>query len=112
MNYILSFSTNKKRHNWNCDCFVTLYRLLLRVLLSIVFIMKVSNFKGGYEMGFFPFGVLYCLTLFCLVTIRIYSIRNRNKNDEKNLLSILKYRFAKGELDEAEYEKLKTLLTK
>ncbi|GIP26325.1 hypothetical protein J23TS9_14550 [Paenibacillus sp. J23TS9] len=72
----------------------------------------------GSEHGsfsFFPFGVLFCLTLFCFVAVRIYAIRHRygdyNQKD-LDIARILKGRMARGEIDEKEYHRLKALLTK
>ncbi|MEF2965617.1 hypothetical protein V3851_07215 [Paenibacillus sp. M1] len=65
--------------------------------------------------SFFPFGALFCLTLFCFVGVRIYAIRHHSKNGEPNdrdIAMVLKNRMAKGELDETEYRRLKELLTK
>jgi uncharacterized membrane protein len=60
--------------------------------------------------SFFPFGALFCLTLFCFVAIRIYAIRYRYKNNSQ--IDHLKELVLKGELTEAEYQRLKNLLTK
>ncbi|MHA2857213.1 hypothetical protein ACXZ7E_24645 [Paenibacillus lautus] len=65
--------------------------------------------------SFFPFGVLFCLTLFCIAAVRIYAIRHRYKNgnlQDRDIALMLKNRLAKGELDEKEYRMLKELLTK
>ncbi|MBU5346187.1 hypothetical protein [Paenibacillus lautus] len=64
--------------------------------------------------SFFPFGALFCLTLFSFLAVRVYAIRYRYKNGhQKNDISmILKNRMANGEIDEKEYRKLKDLLTK
>ncbi|SEL99369.1 putative membrane protein [Paenibacillus sp. cl141a] len=64
--------------------------------------------------SFFPFGVLFCLTLFSIAAVRIYAIRHRYKDDrlqDRDIALILKSRLAKGELDEKEYRMLKELLT-
>ncbi|GIP21266.1 hypothetical protein [Paenibacillus sp. J22TS3] len=73
----------------------------------------------GLEHGnfsFFPFGVLFCLTLFCFVALRIYAIRHRRDWDynqkDRDITSILKSRMARGEIDETEYRRLKDLLIK
>lgn len=72
----------------------------------------------GLEHGsfsFFPFGALFCLTLFSFVAVRIYAIRHRyrdsNQND-RDIALILKGRMARGGIDEKEYHRLKELLTK
>lgn len=57
--------------------------------------------------SFFPFGALFCLTLFCFVAVRIFAIRSRNKQ-----MDHIKDLVINGELSEAEYQKLKNLLTK
>lgn len=64
--------------------------------------------------SFFPFGALFCLTLFSFLAVRVYAIRYRYKNgNQKNdIAMILKNRMANGEIDEKEYRKLKDLLTK
>ncbi|GGF91467.1 hypothetical protein GCM10010912_40590 [Paenibacillus albidus] len=67
------------------------------------------------SFSFFPFGALFCLTLFCFVAVRIYAIRHRctdRDQKERNIDLILKSRMAKGELDEKEYHRLNDLLTK
>ena len=60
--------------------------------------------------SFFPFGALFCLTLFCFVAVRIFSIRSRYK--DSNQLTHLKKLVSKGEMTEAEYQRFKELLTK
>ncbi|MFC9708730.1 hypothetical protein ACFTRD_11250 [Paenibacillus sp. NPDC056933] len=65
--------------------------------------------------SFFYFGSLFCLTLFCFVTLRIYMIRHNNNDrsrEDCDIPLILKSRMAKGEIDEDEYHRLKDLLTK
>lgn len=67
------------------------------------------------SFSFFPFGAIFCLTLFCFVAVRIYAIRNRYRDfnqKECDIALILKSRMAKGELNEQEYHRLKGLLTK
>lgn len=72
----------------------------------------------GLEHGsfsFFPFGVLFCLTLICFVAVRIYAIRHRYRDynqKDRNIALILKSRMVRGEIDEKEYHRLKDLLTK
>lgn len=64
---------------------------------------------------FFPFGVLFCLTLFCFMAVRIFEIRYRYKDSnqkDRDITMILKNRLAKEEINEAEYQRLKELLTK
>jgi uncharacterized membrane protein len=78
--------------------------------------------KGGIHIdlengsfSFFPFGALFCLTLFCFVAVRIYAIRHRYidySQKDRDIALILKSRMANGELDEKEYHRLKDLLTK
>lgn len=68
-----------------------------------------------HGFSFFPFGALFCLTLFCFVAIRIFAIRYRYKDSRqqnRDIISILKKRMAEGEIDEAEFQRLKDLLTK
>lgn len=60
--------------------------------------------------SFFPFGALFCLTLFCLVAVRIFAIRYRYRDNKQ--MDRLKDLVIKGELSETEYETLKNLLTK
>ncbi|MGG2197149.1 MULTISPECIES: hypothetical protein [Paenibacillus] len=67
------------------------------------------------SFSFFPFGAIFCLTLFCFVAVRIYAIRNRYRDFNQkdcDIALILKSRMAKGELNEKEYHRLKDLLTK
>ncbi|MEB7422914.1 hypothetical protein NGB78_12570 [Staphylococcus arlettae] len=64
---------------------------------------------------FFPFGALFCLTLFCFMAVRIFEIRYRYKDSnqkDRDITMILKNRLAKEEINEAEYQRLKELLTK
>ncbi len=68
-----------------------------------------------HSFSFFPFGALFCLTLFCFMAVRIFEIRRRYKDSnykDRDITMILKNRLVKGELDEAEYQRLKELLTK
>ncbi|EPN9637053.1 hypothetical protein [Oceanobacillus sojae] len=68
----------------------------------------------GFET-FFPFGALFCLTLFCFMAVRIFEIRYRYKNSnlkDRDITMILKNRLANEEINEAEYQRLKELLTK
>ena len=60
--------------------------------------------------SFFPFGALFCLTLFCFVGVRIFAIRSRYTQSKQ--IDRLKDLVINGELSEAEYQKLKSLLTK
>lgn len=64
--------------------------------------------------SFFPFGALFCLTLFSFLAVRVYAIRHRYKSNHQkdDIAMILKNRMAKGEMDEKEYRMLKDLLTK
>ncbi|MEC0258787.1 hypothetical protein P4H67_30430 [Paenibacillus lautus] len=64
--------------------------------------------------SFFPFGALFCLTLFAFLAVRVYAIRQRYKSDHQkdDIAMILKSRMAKGEIDEKEYRLLKDLLLK
>lgn len=64
--------------------------------------------------SFFPFGALFCLTLFAFLAVRVYAIRQRYKSDHQkdDITMILKSRMAKGEIDEKEYRLLKDLLIK
>lgn len=61
-------------------------------------------------MDFFPYGLLFCLTLFCFVAIRVFEIQ-RYRTDQNTTLE-LKKRLAKGELEEAEYQRLINLIKK
>jgi len=63
-----------------------------------------------HTFSFFPFGALFCLTLFCFVAVRIHAIRYRYRNH--NQIDRLKDLVSKGELTEEEYQGLKNLLTK
>lgn len=68
-----------------------------------------------HSFSFFPFGALYCLTLFCFVAVAIFNVRYRYRaynHHDRDITTILKSRLVNGELDEAEYERLKELLTK
>ncbi|MEC0176592.1 hypothetical protein P4H83_17095 [Paenibacillus favisporus] len=63
----------------------------------------------------YVFSALFCITLFCFLAVRIYSIRHKYGNSrrrEDDIAWILKNRMAKGEIDEQEYSRLKDLLTK
>ena len=60
--------------------------------------------------SFFPFGALFCLTLFCIVAVRIYAIRCRYMHSKQ--IDRLKDLVIEGELTESEYQRLKNLLTK
>lgn len=63
-----------------------------------------------YTFSFFPFGALFCLTLFCFVAVRIFAIRYLYKDNKQ--MDRLKDLVIKGELTETEYQRLKNLLTK
>jgi putative membrane protein len=61
------------------------------------------------------FATLFCLTLFCFVTVRIYAVRHRYRDGNQqgsDIALILKSRMAQGEIDEKEYHRLKDLLTR
>ncbi|UYO02760.1 hypothetical protein [Paenibacillus sp. PSB04] len=63
----------------------------------------------------YVFSALFCITLFCFLVVRIYSIRHKSGNSprrEDGIAWILKNRMAKGEMDEQEYSRLKDLPTK
>ncbi|RTQ88019.1 hypothetical protein EKG35_18240 [Lysinibacillus telephonicus] len=60
--------------------------------------------------SFFPFGALFCLTLFCFVAVRIFAIRYRCRDNKQT--DRLKDLVIKGELTETEYDRLKNPLTK
>lgn len=62
-------------------------------------------------MDFFPYGLLFCLTLFCFVAIRVFEIQKRYRTDQNTILE-LKKRLAKGQLEEAEYQRLINLIKK
>lgn len=67
----------------------------------------------GFEdqsFSFFPFGALFCLTLFSIVAVRIYAIRYRYREDRQ--FDRLKNLVDKGELSETDYQRLKNLLSK
>lgn len=43
-----------------------------------------------HSFSFFPFGALFCLTLFCFVVVRIFEIRHRyrdNKQQDQDISS-------------------------
>ncbi|MFC4618914.1 SHOCT domain-containing protein [Camelliibacillus cellulosilyticus] len=68
-----------------------------------------------HAFSFYPFGALFCLTLFCFTAISIFANRYRYrdaKQQNDDMISILKKRMARGDIDEAEYQKLKDLLSK
>ncbi|MFD1676185.1 hypothetical protein [Alicyclobacillus fodiniaquatilis] len=71
---------------------------------------------SNHHFSFFPFGVLYCLTLFAFLVAYMASrfmLRRQNaKQPMIDALAVLKYRFAVGEMSESEYQKLKELLCK
>jgi uncharacterized membrane protein len=67
------------------------------------------------SFSFFPFGALFCLTLFSFMVVRIYAINHRyrvSNQKDRDITLILKGRMASGEIDEKEYHRLKDLLTK
>ena len=64
----------------------------------------------NHTFSFFPFGALFCLTLFCFVTVRIFAIRYRYS--ESKQIDLLKDLVINGDLTESEYQRLKNLLTK
>jgi len=77
----------------------------------------LSTLRGILKMGsvdqtfsFFPFGALFCLTLFSIVAVRIYAIRYRYR--EHRQMDRLKSLLDKGDLTETEYQRLKNLLCK
>ncbi|MCQ6268603.1 hypothetical protein M1K46_23790 [Fictibacillus sp. WQ 8-8] len=68
-----------------------------------------------HSFSFFPFGALYCLTLFCFVAVVLINIRYRFRDYSQkglDITTILKSRLAEGEIDKAEYQRLLELLTK
>lgn len=70
---------------------------------------------GDHSFSFFPFGALYCLTLFCFVAIAIFNIRYRSRGynqGDQDIILILKRKLVMGDIDEAKYQRLKELLTK
>ncbi|MFO1445057.1 hypothetical protein KDN24_18025 [Bacillus sp. Bva_UNVM-123] len=48
--------------------------------------MGVEN----HSFSFFPFGVLFCLTLFSFVAVRIFEIKQRYKTDNQQAKEITK----------------------
>jgi len=80
-----------------------------------------SPFSGGGWGGFFPGGILSTL-IWVLVTlllvyfgIRIFRSQARNANgssqDRIDSLTILKARYAKGEISQEEFAKMKQILS-
>ncbi|MGN7403093.1 SHOCT domain-containing protein [Cytobacillus praedii] len=63
-----------------------------------------------HTFSFFPFGALFCFTLFCFVAVRIFAIRYRYGDNKQ--MDRLKDLVINGELTETEYQRLKNLLTK
>jgi uncharacterized membrane protein len=68
------------------------------------------------HFSFFPFGVLYCLTLFSFLTAflvsRVMFRRHSDRQPMDDAEAVLKYRFASGEVTEDDYLRLKELLHK
>lgn len=72
---------------------------------------------GNYFMGFGPFGSLLGLVLFVLIIyviaklfMSLFSRPNANP-DRQDSLAILKNRFAKGEITQEEYSRMREILT-
>ncbi|MFH5186331.1 hypothetical protein ACHHV8_29005 [Paenibacillus sp. TAB 01] len=67
------------------------------------------------SFSFFPFGALFCLTLFSFVVVRIYAIGHRYGDSNQNGLAIaliLEGRMVRGENEEEEYQRLNDLSNK
>jgi len=66
------------------------------------------------SFSFFPLGALFCLILFCLVTVRIVELRYRYKTSttKEKIISTLQSQLVKGDLEEEHYLRLKELLSK
>lgn len=69
-----------------------------------------EELQMDHTFSFFPFGALFCLTLFCFVAVHIFAIRYRYRDNKQ--MDRLKDLVIKGELTETEYQRLKNLLTK
>lgn len=69
-----------------------------------------------HQFSFFPFGVLYCLTLFSFLAAflgsRVMFRRQSDRQPMDHAEAVLKYRFASGEVTEDDYQRLKQLLRK
>ena len=59
------------------------------------------------SFSFFPFGTLFCITLFCFIALRIYVLRYRDRTKH---IDHLKELLIKGEINEEEYHRMKNLL--
>ena len=71
---------------------------------------------GGYNMIGYSFGWLVMLSVFILVVLGIMVLvsylKQSNKRDCHSALSILNERYAKGEIDDEEYKKMKSNIKK
>jgi hypothetical protein len=78
------------------------------------FTPNLTTLKEELQMdqtfSFFPFGALFCLTLFCFVAVRIFAISYRYRDNKQ--MNRLKNLVIKGEMTETEYQRLKNLFTK
>lgn len=69
----------------------------------------------GYGMGgFFGFCSLWGIIIIAIILIVVWMIKERknstNGSSKKKILETLKYRLAKGEITEEEYDRLKQKL--
>lgn len=73
----------------------------------------MSNYAGDYGWGWMLFGGLHMLAFWVLVIVGIWLLvraltgTNRPPPHHKTPVDILKERYARGEIDKAEYEQRK-----
>jgi uncharacterized membrane protein len=71
---------------------------------------------GHPHFSFFPFGALYCLTLFSFLAAfwvsRVMFRRQSDRQPMDDAEAVLKYRFASGEVSQDDYLRLKEILRK
>ncbi len=74
----------------------------------------MMNGMGGFGMGFgWIFSIIFLAAVIWAVVRLVISNQNRQDypgNSSKNALDILKERYARGEISEAEFEKMKRQL--
>lgn len=78
----------------------------------------------GYGMGYFGgYGFLWIIGMVILIAVIVYFMKGRHKGQkhfsdstsrysDNQALSILKERYAKGEITEDEYERMKKVISK
>ncbi|WP_182200146.1 SHOCT domain-containing protein [Paraliobacillus salinarum] len=69
--------------------------------------MHGTNWYGNGMFGFSFFGLIILIGLVILVVWVVKNGSSEKSNQANNALDILKYRLAKGEISEEEYDRLK-----